>query len=119
MFEQWGQGDFSRTPPLFGEAIRFSATQPEGQVEETGPDGIARFMRRFLPEWERYSVELHELEDLGDGRYLATATQHGIGKTSRMDITAPVHIAIRMEGGKMTFLGFFMSTRDDALEALA
>ena len=119
MFDDWGRGDFSRTPPLFSEDVRFSATQPEGQVHETGPEGVARFMRRFLPEWELYSVELHELEDLGGGRYVATATQHGIGKTSRLDITSPVSIAIRIHRGKIAFLGFFMHGRDDALEALA
>ncbi len=75
-------------------------------------------MQRFLPEWERYTVELHELEDLGEGRYLATATQHGTGKGSGVDITAPVHIAIAMREGKISLLGFFVRSRGDALAAL-
>ena len=119
MFASWEAGDFTVGPALFAEDIRFSATQPEGQVEEVGPDGIRRFMRRFLPDWDRYRVELHQLEDLGGGRYIATATQHGTGKESRIEITAPVHIAIAISGGKITLLGYFMQSRDDALAALA
>ena len=104
---------------LFADDVRFSATQPEGQIEESGPDGVRSFMARFLPEWDRYTVELHELEELGDGRFIARATQHGTGKGSGVDITAPVHIAIAMRDGLITVLGFFMRGRDDALAALA
>ena len=119
LFARWEKGDFSTGPALFSDDIRFSATQPEGQIYETGPDGVRRFMQRFLPEWHSYTVELHELEELGDGRYIARATQHGKGKESGVDITAPVHIAIEMSGGRMTLLGFFMRGRDDALAAFA
>jgi hypothetical protein len=76
-------------------------------------------MLRFLPEWDSYTVELHELEELGGGRFIANATQHGTGKGSGVDITAPVHIAIAMRDGLITVLGFFMRSREDALAALA
>jgi|SRR5688572_3177559 len=119
LFAAWEKGDFSTGPALFAEDIRFSATQPEGQIHETGIDGIRTFMQRFLPEWNGYRVELHELEELGGGRFIARATQHGTGKGSQVDITAPVHIAIEMSDGRMTLLGFFMRGRDDALAAFA
>ena len=119
LFADWERGEFRRGVALFSEDIRFSATQPEGQIHEKGIDGVQRFMRRFLPEWDHYRVELHELEELGDGSYVATATQYGKGKESQVDITAPVHIAIAMSGGRITLLGFFMRSRDDALAALA
>jgi ketosteroid isomerase-like protein len=117
LLASWERGDFRAGVELFAEDIRFSGAQPEGQVAARGPAGIEAFMRRFLEDWERYSVELHELEELGDGRFLATGTQHGTGSTSAMDITAPVSIAIRMEDGRMTELHFFLD-RDDALAVL-
>jgi hypothetical protein len=119
LFADWERGEFRNGVALFSEEIRFSATQPEGQIYETGIDGVQRFMRRFLPEWEQYRVELHELEELGDGQYIAQATQYGTGKESRVDITAPVHIAIAMSEGRISLLGFFMRGREDALAALA
>ena len=117
LLSHWERGDFREGVELFADDIRFSGAQPEGQIEAQGPAGIAAFMRGFLEDWERYSVEVHDLEELGEGRYLATGTQHGTGSTSAMDITAPVSIAIRMNDGRIVELHFFLD-RDDALAAL-
>jgi ketosteroid isomerase-like protein len=118
MFADWERGDFSRGADLFTEDLRFSATQPEGQIEAAGIAGLAQFMQRFLLDWDPYSVELHGLDDLGGGRFVASATQHGVGKSSGMDLTAPVHIAIRMRDGRIAQLEFFLHSREDALAAL-
>lgn len=118
LLAEWERGEFAGGMRLFAEGIRFSGAQPEGQVEARGPDGIARFMRGFLEGWERYTVETHEIEELGSGRYLATGTQHGTGAAGGVDITAPVSVAVRMADGLITQLDFFLE-RDRALEALA
>jgi hypothetical protein len=118
LLAQWEEGEFTGGMRLFADGIRFSAAQPEGQVEARGPNGIARFMRGFLEGWERYTVETHELEELGGGRYLVTGTQHGKGAAGGVDITAPVTMAVRMAEGQITQLDFFLE-RDRALEALA
>ena len=73
-------------------------------MEATGLEGMSRFMRGFLPQWERYWVVLGELEDLGDGRFLAHATQHGRGTAGGVDITADTWIAIRVRDGMITQL---------------
>ena len=117
LFDGWRRGDFASGVELFAEDVSFSGAQPEGQAHAAGPEGIARFMRRFLEDWERYTVDTQEIEELGAGRYIATGTQHGKGKTSTMDITAPVSIAIRMAEGRITQLEFFLE-REQALEAL-
>jgi ketosteroid isomerase-like protein len=117
LLAEWERGDFTGGPRLFADDVRFSGAQPEGQVEARGPEGIAHFMRRFLQDWDSYAVETHHVEDLGDGRYIATGTQHGKGKASAMAITAPVSIAVRMHAGRITQLEFFLE-RDQALEAL-
>jgi ketosteroid isomerase-like protein len=117
LFASWEAGDFSTGPALFAEDVRFSGAQPEGQVEAMGVTGVTSFMKNFLAEWELYRVEVHGIENLGEGRFLGTGTQHGKGKGSRVDITAPVHIAVQMESGKITVLHFFL-TREEALSAL-
>ena len=115
LFAAWERGAFSMD--LFAEDIRFSAAQPEGQVEAVGVAGVTGFMRTFLSQWELYRVEVAALEDLGGGRFLGTGTQHGKGSGSGMDITAPVNVAVRMKDGKIEVLHFFL-TRGEALEAL-
>lgn len=115
LFAAWERGAFSTE--LFAEDIRFSGAQPEGQAEAVGIDGVTGFMRRFLTQWDLYRVKVAALEDLGGGRFLGTGTQHGKGSGSGMDITAPVHVAVRMKGGKIEVLHLFLA-RDEALEAL-
>ena len=118
LFEQWEQGDFASGVSLYDPDIRFSGTQPEGQVEAAGLPALGEFMQRFLADWEHYRVELHELEDLGGGDWVARATQHGIGRTSRMELTAPVHIALAAREGRIAQLEFHLCGREDALAAL-
>jgi ketosteroid isomerase-like protein len=117
LLAEWERGDFASGTRLLADDVAFSGAQPEGQAEARGPAGIAGFMRGFLEDWDHYRVECHDLEDLGQGRFLATGTQHGKGKSSAMDITAPVSIAIRTEDERITELHFFLD-RDDALKAL-
>jgi len=118
LFAQWETGDFGSGVALYAEDIRFSATQPEGQAEAHGLAELGRFMQGFLAELERYRVELHELEDLGGGRYLGTASQHMTGKASGMELTAPVYVAIAVRDGKIVQLEYHAHSRGDALTAL-
>lgn len=117
VFAEWEKGEFGTTTHLFAEDLRFTAAQPEGQVEARGVEGLSRFMRGFLPQWERYWVVLHDLEDLGQGRFLAHATQHGRGSAGRVDITADTWIAIRVRDGSIAQLEWWFQ-RDAAAAAL-
>ena len=117
MFAQWERGNLEPGTELFAPDIRFSAAQPEGQVKARGPQEIDRFMREFLAGWDNYRIELHELEDRGEGSFVAVATQHGTGKGSGVETTAPAFIAITFRNEQIAQLEFFLDRRS-ALEAL-
>ena len=117
LLADWERGDWTTAPALFAPDLYFSGAQPEGQVEARGPEGVTSFMRGFLKDWRDYHVELHDFEELGGGRYLATATQHGVGRTSELAITAPVSIAFTMREGRVAQMEWYLE-REDALEAL-
>ena len=74
-------------------------------------------MRQFLTQWELYRVELHELEELAGGRFIAQATQHGIGKGSGLQTTMPTFIAIAFDDDQIVQLEF-LPRREEALIAL-
>lgn len=113
----WERGDWRATPGLLADDVQMTASQPEGQLEARGPEATVRFMAQFLADWERYWLELHELEARGNGRYLATATQRGIGRASGVEITAPAVIAITMRDGLMAQVEFHFE-REAGLAAL-
>jgi hypothetical protein len=54
-----------------------------------------RFNRGFFASWDRWRVELHDLEQCSPGACLASGIQHGIGKGSRVQTSMPTFIAIR------------------------
>ena len=117
LFADWARGEFGRGVRLYAQNMYFTTEQPEGHYEGHGPAGVRRFMKQFLPVWESYSVTVERIDDLGGGRYIGSGTQHARGVESGTETDYPAHVAVRMEDGKITLLGFSF-TREGALEAL-
>jgi hypothetical protein len=117
MFGGWARGDLTAGTELLIEDIRFSAAQPEGQVRADGRTAMNRFNRDFLASWDRWWVELHDLEQCSPAAFLASGTQHGIGKDSGVTTSMPTFIAIGFDGEQITQLEFFY-TRVEALKAM-
>ena len=65
----------------------------------------------------RASSELHELAELSGGRFIARASQHGVGKGSGLETTMPTLIAIAFRDNQIAELEF-LARREDALTAL-
>ena len=64
----------------------------------------------------RASSELHELAELYGGRFIASASQHGVGKGSGLETTMPT-LAIAFRDNQIAQLEF-LARREDALTAL-
>jgi ketosteroid isomerase-like protein len=117
LFREWERGNFTAGTDLLAPDIRYSAAQPEGQVRAYGRTEMLRFLRGFFAAWDRYWIELHALEELRPGVFLATATQHGLGKGSGVPTAMPAFIATRFRDGLIVQLEFFYE-RDGALKAV-
>jgi ketosteroid isomerase-like protein len=117
VFGAWSVGDLTVGSELMADDIRYSAAQPEGQVRADGRAAMGRFLRGFLASWDRYWIELRDLEQHSPAAFLADATQHGIGKGSHTPTSMPAFIAIRFRDRQIVQLEFFYD-RASALEAL-
>jgi len=117
IFDAWARGDVSAGTELMAEDIRFSAAQPEGQVRADGRAAMSRFNHDFFASWERWWVELDDLEQRSPAMFLASGQQHGIGMGSRTRTSMPTFIAIGFRGEQIVQLEFFYN-RADALEAV-
>jgi ketosteroid isomerase-like protein len=107
IFEGWAHGDLTAGSELLAEHIRYSAAQPEGQVRADGRAAMSGFLRDFFASWESYWIELHELEQRSPVAFLASGTQHGIGKGSHVQTSMPTFIAIRFRDDEIVQLEFF------------
>jgi ketosteroid isomerase-like protein len=118
MFAAWAHGDMTAGTERLAEDVRFSAAQPEGQARADGRAAMRGFLRGFFASWERYWIELHELEQRSPVAFLASGTQHGIGKGSHVQTSMPTFIAIRFRDDEIVQLEFFYE-RAPAVAALA
>ncbi len=107
IFDRWAHGDLTAGIELLAEDIRFSAAQPEGQVRADGRTAMNRFNRDFLASWDRWWVELHDLEQRSPVAFLASDIQHGIGNGSHAQTSMPTFIAIRFRDDEIVQLEFF------------
>ena len=117
IFAAWERGDFASGIEPLAADIRYSAAQPEGQVRADGRTEMTRFLRDFLALWDRYWIELHDLEERAPDRFLATATQCGQGKGSGAETSMPAFIAIAFREREIVQLEFFYD-RASAVSAL-
>ena len=65
-----------------------------------GPDGVTRFMRRFLEQWERLTVEAKEIRAVGD-TVLTRVVQHGKGRASAIEGDDNYFMLFTFRGGKV------------------
>jgi ketosteroid isomerase-like protein len=107
IFAAWERGDFASGIAPLAADIRYSAAQPEGQAIASGRVEMARFLRDFLASWDRYWIELHDLQEVAPERFLASATQCGRGKDSGAETSMPAFIAIAFRDGEIAQLEFF------------
>ncbi len=107
IFAAWGRGDFASGIEPLAADIRYSAAQPEGQAVASGRTEMVRFMRGFLAAWDRYWIELHDLQEPAPGLFLATGTQFGRGKNSGAQTSRPAFTVIAFRGDEIARLEFF------------
>jgi ketosteroid isomerase-like protein len=117
IFAAWGRGEFASGIEPLASDIRYSAAQPEGQIVACGRAEMTRFLRDFLASWDRYWIELHDLEERAPERFLARATQYGRGRDSGVEAGMPAFIAIGFREREITQLEFFYD-RSSAVAAL-
>jgi ketosteroid isomerase-like protein len=84
-YERWAAGDFGAGAEELDSHVVFVVRPPflEAGVYH-GPDGIRDYMRRFLEQWERYTIELEDIQAVGD-TVVARIHQHGKGQGSGID----------------------------------
>jgi ketosteroid isomerase-like protein len=82
-YSRWAKGDLEAGESLYAEDVTFI---PMGEGRAVlDRDGFLRFMHRFLDEWEGFTMEALEMEDLGD-KVLVTERQRATGQGSGIEI---------------------------------
>jgi ketosteroid isomerase-like protein len=86
LYESWGRGEFGTELTDLVDPYAVFAVRPQFPEFGTfvGPDGIEKFMRRFLEQWERLTIEAPKLESVGETVF-AHVVQRGKGRASGIE----------------------------------
>src|SRR5687768_127558 len=81
------------------------AFHPSGRFADTariyrGRQGWIDFWKTFRAAWERLTISIDRIEDLGD-RVLVLGTFHGRGSGSGVDVTAKAAWLLTLDGGML------------------
>jgi ketosteroid isomerase-like protein len=117
VYEHWSRGDFAAGADLFDDASVFilSPEFPDAGIY-LGQKEVERYMRNFLEPWERLTITLLELTEIGD-TVVAEVRQDGTGELSGA-VTGFTYFQVwTFRAGALMRLENFMR-REQANEAL-
>jgi ketosteroid isomerase-like protein len=116
IFDRWATGDFGAGLADLDPGVVFVVRPPVPEAVKTvGPDGIRKYMRGFLDNWDRYAVEARTLR-AADDIVVAHAVQHGEGKASRIEMEQEFFMLFTFRGGRIVRIESVLNERE-ALEA--
>jgi ketosteroid isomerase-like protein len=111
-FSAANEQDFPRAMSFYAEDVEmFSSGAPEGGTIK-GREAVGRWFGDWFRSFRRgYHFELEQVLDVGD-TVLAVARHGGEGKASGVVVEAVNAYVVRIEDGKIAFLGVFFTHLD-------
>ena len=117
IYEGWATGDFQASFDELDPHVVFivSADFPDAATCY-GTESVREWMRRFLEQWDRLTIEANELRAVGD-TVIVRLTQRGQGRASGIEGDMSYFHVLTFRGGKIMRLDVVMHERE-VLEAL-
>lgn len=116
IYESWARGDFRVSFDHLDPHIVFIVGPdfPDAGVFN-GTEGVREYMRRFLEQWDRYTLTADEIQAVGD-TVIVRLTQRAQGRASGVQTEMSYFHILTLRAGKIVRLDVQMHEKD-ALEA--
>jgi ketosteroid isomerase-like protein len=125
-----------RATDLFNETVGRGITEPDEELlslwtdaplivplraamegtEYSGEDALERFAEETVTSWERLSLELETVSELGGENVLAVGRLSGVGRETGISVDGSFAFLFSFQGGRISALRTFAS-EDDARRA--
>lgn len=122
VYDAWMAEDYDTVFDAYDEDIRLNPDPDATWVgigdDHLGHAGVRRYMRAVYEAFEEYRPEIEELRDVGQGRVLTLAIEHGRGRGSGATVEArhTAHLWT-LRNGRATQLDLFLN-RSRAFETV-
>jgi len=113
---EWEGGNFAAGAEILAPDVTLSSFISDGTVVTHGWDEMGRYLREFFAQWSDYRIEVNELSALNDSTVLMEGRQHGVGKTSGIEITESLNIVFEFDRGQVVAM-YWHPRREGAFEA--
>jgi ketosteroid isomerase-like protein len=116
IYEEWATGDFRASFDDLDPHIVFIVGPdfPDAGVFN-GTEGVREYMRRFLEQWDRYTLTANEIQAVGD-TVIVGLTQRAQGRASGVQTEQSYYHVLTLRAGRIVRLDVLMHERD-ALKA--
>jgi ketosteroid isomerase-like protein len=122
IYDAWIAGDYETVVSAYDAEIRLNPDPESSWVgmdeDYLGPEGVRRYLRAVYEAFEDYRPEIEQIIDVGEGRVLTLAVEHGRGRGSGAQVQAArtAHLWT-LRDGKAVRIDLFLD-RERALEAV-
>ncbi len=117
IYDEWSRGNMHAGADLYDESI---LVIPPRDLPEAGPllglEKARRWMRRWLEEWNDFTIVAEDLIEAGDS-VVVVARQAGKGSSSGIAADLRYFAVWTFRGGKVIRMEQFLD-RDEAMEAV-
>ncbi len=116
VYDAWLAGDYETVLSTYDPDIQLNP-DPEawwvGMDEDyLGHDGVRRYLRALYEAFEDYRPEIEQIIDVGEGRVLTLAVEHGRGRGSGAEVQAAKTAHLwTLRDGKATRIDLFLDRR--------
>jgi hypothetical protein len=112
--EEWERGNFAAGAEILAPDVHASWFIPGGMVDSHGWEEMGRRLHEVFEQWADYRIEVRRLAEVDDEHVLMEGRQHGVGKSSGIEITDELYVVFRFGGDRVTA----MYWHPDCAEAL-
>ena len=116
MYDAWMGGDDETVFSIYDPAIRLNPDPEAWWVgmddDYSGHEGIRRYMSSVYEAFEDYRPEVEQFIDVGEGRVLTLAIEHGRGRGSGAEVQAAKTAHLwTLQGGRAVQLDLFLDRK--------
>lgn len=113
VYEQWARGNFRAGMELFAPDIELVMNATPDPATYLGTDAVQEFMRDFLRQWTRYTIEARELLSSND-KVLVVGMQHAVATTTGIELELETNTVWTFRDGRVARMLWTLD-RDEAL----
>ena len=114
IYGQWARGNFRAGMELFDPQVTMVMNATPDPATYRGAEAVREYMRDFLKQWERYTIEAMEMLPSGDN-VLVIGMQRAVAKASGVELELPTHTVWSFRDARVVRMHWTLD-RQEALE---